>query len=204
MDDDIMNFLEGVDPNEEEVEEEIPYEPPQDITPQQNPTTRALRIKIRKYIKAFPDELGHIDISDIDDLSERELQSRYDDVRTELNSVENTLITGCYFTAINITENLAPLAGMNLTGLTASCRMNEGICKSLKQLQIEYGDYSLLTRPEERLAYLTLITILNCHQSNKKQIEQQQQITKKHEDFYSKELKDEPEADNIEKSPPKF
>ena len=171
MDQDVNDFLNGRDEEENQVQEQqnigsTTQEEPEIIQDAEN--MRTLKIKIRKYLKCFPRELESIDISDIENLSEEELQVKYDDIRVELNSSENKLISSCYFMGVNLCENLINYSGYaDLTGLTVQCHMNEGINKCLKQLEIEFGDYTLLSNPEERLVYLTLLMALTTAQQNK-------------------------------------
>jgi hypothetical protein len=157
--DDVEQFLNA---NDDEVSNENSL-----ITPVTD-NARILKIKVKKYINAFPNDLKDIDITELEHLDELSLQEKYNEIIVSLNNNDNTLIGGAYFMTVGLIENIGTISGYyDLTGLTTNCASNLGIKKALTQLSIEYSDYTLLTRPEEKLVYLTLLNMLTTYQQNK-------------------------------------
>ena len=151
-------------------------------TPNEN--SRILKIKIKKYINSFPNELKDIDISDIEHLSENQLQEKYNEILVSLNNENNSLVGSAYFMGVGLIETISVSSGyVDLSGLTTNCATNPGIKKALTQMSIEYSDYTLLTKPEEKLAYLTLLTILTTYQQNKLMVKNNEQIKKKEDNI---------------------
>ena len=160
--------------NSEEVEsfldEAIEAEPAQKIEtdPNKLETARVLKIKIKKYLREFPEELHDISAGDLDMMSTHDLQNKYNEILVALNSGNNSIISSAYYTAVGVTEQLGTMSGfVDLTGLTKRCQSNPQIRKCLTQLEIEYSDYTLIQRPEERLLFTTLLMLLVTNQQNK-------------------------------------
>lgn len=151
-----------------------PTEEPSEEEPEESFDETLEKLKIRdriirynvsfgKYLTVFSERMTAIDDMDLAQLKRliREIEIAVS-ARTSGNMVRIY-----YGNAIQVTERLAPLIGMNLNGLTAVLTENEQINECLEELNIKY-DVMHHVNPEIRLGFITLNAILAVNSQNKK------------------------------------
>ena len=140
---------------------------------------RNLVLKMKKYFQdaRLSNKLTQIEQSDIDSLSLDELEDRYHKVKLALSNDNSTRIIGFgYGYGCTLLENLSktPYSPMSLDGMTGTLMKNEQVLDLLAELNVEYSNFESVTRPEQRLLYITAFTALSVGMSNINKVAQLQ------------------------------
>lgn len=135
------------------------------IIKEQSIKNKILRYKVSfgKYLIAFDYR-----IQDLDNLSCADLELLLQEIEICVASrTSGNMIKNYYLGCVNVFEKVSPLIGMNLQGLSTVLSENDAIRETLDELSIKY-DVLHYTKPEIRLAYLTLQSIMAINSINKK------------------------------------
>ena len=132
---------------------------------------RNLVLKMKKYFQdaQLSKKLAQVEQSDIDSLSLDELEDRYHKVKLALSNDNSTGIVGFgYGYGCTLLENLSktPYSPISLDGMTGTLMKNEQVLDLLAELNVEYSNFESVTRPEQRLLYITAFTALSVGMSN--------------------------------------
>ena len=130
-----------------------------------------LVLKMKKYFQdaQLSKKLAQVEQSDIDSLSLDELEDRYHEVKLALSNDNSTGIVGFgYGYGCTLLENLSktPYSPVSLDGMTGTLMKNEQVLDLLAELNVEYSNFESVTRPEQRLLYITAFTALSVGMSN--------------------------------------
>jgi len=140
---------------------------------------QGVKNKILRYKVSFGQYLLAYDykINDLDNLSIDELEQLLMEIEICVSSrTSGNMIQSYYLGAVSMTERVAPILGMNLQGLSQVLTENAQIKETLDELSIKY-DVVHYTKPEVRLAYLTLQSIMAVNSINKKKEKTQQVLS---------------------------
>ena len=132
---------------------------------------RNLVLKMKKYFQdaQLSKKLAQVEQSDIDSLSLDELEDRYHEVKLALSNDNSTGIVGFgYGYGCTLLENLSktPYSPVSLDSMTGTLMKNEQVLDLLVELNVEYSNFESVTRPEQRLLYITAFTALSVGMSN--------------------------------------
>lgn len=142
---------------------------------------QAIKNKILRYKVAFGHYLMAYDykIQDLDNMGTAELETLLMEIEISVSSrTSGNMISSYYLGGVSTIEKIAPILGMNLKGLSVVLGENQQIKETLEELSIKY-DVAHYSKPEIRLAYLTLQSIMAINSHNKKVAETQKILNEK-------------------------
>ncbi len=137
---------------------------------------QALKNKILRYKVTFGQYLMAYDykIESLEELNYEQLETLLMEIEICVSSRTSSNMTSSYYLgAVSMIERVAPILGMNLAGLSQSLTESEQIKETLAELSLKY-DVASYTKPEVRLAYLTLQSIMAINSINKKKQQTEQ------------------------------
>lgn len=131
---------------------------------------QGLKNKILRYKVSFDKYLIAYDykIQDLDNLTLEQLKTLLTEIEICVSSrTSGNMLKNYYCSAVEVGERMAPFLGLNLTGLSKVLGESDQVRECLEELSIKY-DVLQYTKPEVRLAYITLQTIFAINTHNKK------------------------------------
>ena len=146
---------------------ELPSQPPP-LTIEERREKRKILMKVKSYYNAKSSILGKYVASDWEECDDlEELREGLQDIRDQL-SIRNakTIVTGTYYSTIQMAEVLGPRVGLKLNGLSMAIKSKSAeIDDILTEIGIEYADY-LQQDPLTRLLMTTAMTAFMVHRIN--------------------------------------
>jgi len=132
---------------------------------------RNLVLKMKKFFQdpQLSKKLQQVEQSDLENLTLDELEDRYHEVKLALSNDNSTGIIGFgYGYGCTLLENLSktPYSPVSLDGLTSTLMRNDQVLDLLAELNVEYSNFESVTRPEQRLLYITAFTALSVGMTN--------------------------------------
>lgn len=163
------NDVENNVENEENVENDYPVKPMVDfpdmqnmqnfftpviLSPEEQKERRKKIIKIKNYIKTFPDILTDFISMDTKNMTLLELDDMIEEIRLTVSSGNNTdLLVNGFLMGCNVYEKSASYMGFNLDGLSNIVARDSNIIKCIKEISLEYQNLNYVP-PEKRLLLL--------------------------------------------------
>ena len=146
---------------------ELPSQPPP-LTIEERQEKRKILMKVKSYYNTKSLILGKYVASDWEECDDlEELREGLQDIRDQL-SIRNakTIVTGTYYSTIQMAEVLGPRVGLKLNGLSMAIKSKSAeIDDILTEIGIEYADY-LQQDPLTRLLMTTAMTAFMVHRIN--------------------------------------
>lgn len=151
--------------------DEVEEDEPEEVSEDDMAAIRTLKIKLKKYRAAFSKKLADVDFSGVEDSLDLDfLEEKYNEVRLLLcNNGNMGIISAAYNIGIAGLETAAAFSNgaVQLQGLSTNVAANDDIQSLLVEMNIEYGDFSTLTSPEQRLLMMTIWAAAATHNANK-------------------------------------
>jgi len=169
-----LNF-DKLDDIHEDEDEEIKEEPEKPIPSidKNNIELHQNKMIIIKYAGEFSKELepifgDRLTLSNLDLLSAEQIKKLLEDIKVTVGSVNSgSMIPVAYYSMIDLTEKLGPSLGLKLNGLRLVLERNENLVRSLRELELQYGQYVYIS-VENRILLYTLQSIMHVNQINSK------------------------------------
>lgn len=153
---------------------------------------QGLKNKILRYKVTFGHYLTAYDykIQDLDNLDLNSLETLLMEIEISVSTrTSSNMVYSYYAGGVSVVEKIAPVLGMNLKGLSAVLTENKQIKETLEELSIKY-DVLSYSKPEVRLIYYTLQSIMAVNTHNKKNAETQRVLDEKIDKKIVDEFKD--------------
>jgi hypothetical protein len=133
-----------------------------------------LILLLKRYLLTFPEELKHLKCfeSKFDKTETKKLNNILAEMRMIIrnsNSTDFILTTGGV--VLNNIENILTSSGINVKGLTATCLTNDGYIKALKEISLEYPQFTN-TSAKTQLLFMSGAIGYSVYNHNNKLIEQ--------------------------------
>lgn len=131
------------------------------------------KAKFGKYLEGFDYKLSDLDNLSIDQLGK--LAQEMEIIVSSRNSA--SFVNHFYFSSVEVLEKIGTGAGFHFGGLSQALANNEAVAETLDELSIKYEGLSYC-RPEIRICYLTVQSLIMTHKVNKARIEIETELKK--------------------------
>lgn len=128
---------------------------------------RKIIIQIKNYLREFPLALTDFNSIDYNNKNIHELNNYLDEIKISVcNSNSGGLMLGVFHGSCNVLENVAPMVGLDLTGLGEISLKNPSIVSCVKEISLEYQNLNYIP-PEKRLALIMMQLCYSLNSANK-------------------------------------
>lgn len=121
------------------------------LSPEEQKEKRKKIIKIKNYLKTFPDILVDFVSIDTKNMSLKDLDDMIEEIRLTVSCGNNSeLLVNGFLMGCNIYEKTASYMGVDLDGFSNIVSRDQNIIKCIKEISLEYQNLNYIP-PEKRL-----------------------------------------------------